>query len=72
VLALPQADVCSGAARVDALVDVVPEADAALALVLTGAQPENVRVLRVDRDATHRVGAVVVEMKGIPPISSRA
>ena len=43
------------------LVDAVAVADAALAVVLAGADPDDVRVLRVDRDAADRVGALAVE-----------
>ena len=43
------------------LVDAVAVADAALAVVLAGADPDDARVLRVDRDAADRVGALAVE-----------
>ena len=43
------------------LVDAVAVADAALAVVLAGADPDDVRVLRIERDAADRVRAFAVE-----------
>jgi hypothetical protein len=48
-------------APVLALVDAVAVADAALRVVLAGAHPHHVRVVRVDRHAADRVGALAVE-----------
>ena len=61
VLGALEADVLPALAAVLALVDAVAVADAALAVVLAGADPDDVRVLRVDRDAADRVGALAVE-----------
>src|SRR5262249_6007890 len=61
VLRLHQPDALPGGAGVGALVDAVPVADAALRLVLAGAEPDDVGIVGVDGDAAERVGAAVVE-----------
>ena len=48
-------------AAVDRLVDAVAVADAALAVVLAGADPDRERILRIDRHAADRVRALPVE-----------
>ena len=48
-------------ARVGGLVDAVAEGDAPLVVVLAGAEPDDVRVLRVDGHRAERIGAVLVE-----------
>src|SRR5262249_61560617 len=63
-----QAQVLPGPAAVGALVHPVPETDAALRLVLAGPQPDDVRVVGVERDAAEGVGAVVVE-DGLPALA---
>src|SRR4029079_4976558 len=61
VLGLFEADVLPGASGVLALVDAVPVRDAPLVIVLTRADPNDGRVLRVDRDRADRVGALAIE-----------
>ena len=56
-----QPDVLPGLAAVVALVDAVAVADAALAVVLAGADPDDVRVLRVEGDAADGVRTLAVE-----------
>jgi hypothetical protein len=53
-----------GCPAIGRLVDAVAEADAALVVVLTGPEPDDVRVLRIDRDRAERVGALLVEDAG--------
>ena len=48
-------------ARVGRLVDAVAEVRAALARVLARADPDDVRILRIDDDAAEREGALLVE-----------
>src|SRR5262249_19197808 len=50
-----------GLARVGRLVDAVAEMRAALARVLARAEPDDVRILRVDNHATQRERSAVVE-----------
>jgi hypothetical protein len=50
-----------GPAAVEALVDAVPPAHVATAHVLASADPYDVGVGRIQGDATHRVGRLVVE-----------
>src|SRR5262249_52237830 len=61
VLGLLQADLVPGLAAVDGFVDAVAVADRALAVVLAGAYPDDVGVLRVQGDVADRVGALFVE-----------
>src|ERR1035438_1339500 len=46
---------------VGAFVNAVAIADGALRLVLAGAQPDRIGVVRIDGDAAERVGAAVIE-----------
>src|SRR5205807_10258287 len=48
-------------AAVVGTVDAVAIADAALAVVLAGADPDDVRILGIEDDGADRVGAFVVE-----------
>ena len=50
-----------GLAAVLRLVEAVAEAHAALVVVLAGAQPDDVRVFRIDDDDAERIGTVGVE-----------
>ena len=61
MLGVLEADVLPGLAAVDRPVDAVAVGDAALAVVLAGADPDRERVLRVERDAADRVRALAVE-----------
>ena len=61
VLGLAQTHVRPRLAAVQALVDAVADADVAAADVLTRADPDRVRVGRVERDAADRVGGLAVE-----------
>ena len=56
-----EADVLPGLARVGGLVDAVAEVRAALAGVLARADPDDVRILRIDDDAAEREGSLIVE-----------
>src|SRR5262249_49534428 len=60
VLGGRQADVLPRLAAVVGAVDAVAVADAALAVVLAGADPDHVRVLRVEHDGADGVRALVV------------
>src|SRR5262249_62369334 len=64
VLRVLQADVAPGLATVVGAVDAVAVGDAALAVVLAGADPDDERVLRVEGDGADGVGALVVEDGG--------
>src|SRR5262249_31639420 len=61
VLRLLEAEVLPGLAAVVGAINAVAVADAALAVVLAGADPDDVGVLRVEDDAADRVRALVVE-----------
>src|SRR5262249_53482527 len=61
VLRVLQADVAPGLAAVVGAVDAVAVGDAALAVVLRGADPDDVGVLRVEGDGADGVRALVIE-----------
>ena len=61
VLGELEAHVAEGASAVFALIDAVAVGDAALVVVLAGADPDDGGVLGVDGDPADGVGAVVVE-----------
>src|SRR5262249_15913030 len=61
VLGGGQADVAPGLAAVVGAVDAVAVADAALAVVLAGADPDDLGVPRVEGDGADGVGAFVFE-----------
>ena len=80
VLGVLEPHVLPGLAGVGRLVDAVAEMRAALAGVLAGAEPDDVRVLRIDDDAAEREGAALVEDRregdaavlGFPQAAERA
>src|SRR5688572_1362192 len=61
MFAFLEADVFPRAAAVDRLVDTVTVRDDALRVVFAGADPDHVRIFRVDRDGAYRKRALSVE-----------
>ncbi len=61
VLGSLQSHLLPGLSTVGALVDTIAPADVAAADVLTGADPDHIRIRGVDGHAAHRVGGLVVE-----------
>ncbi|MEE8522391.1 MAG: hypothetical protein V3T72_00550, partial [Thermoanaerobaculia bacterium] len=61
MLGIVQAHPRPGITAVEATVDAIPIADVTAADVLTGADPDRLRPARIDRDATDRIGCLILE-----------